>query len=228
MRRTGFTLIELLAVLSVIAILGMLSIPAALAAAQRGSVNQFLVNLERISARANGDARRTPPPIDPTRVAHYGVVVVQNGNERFIALLKGTSITDSGIELANGLPVLQLRIPAGVEILSDSGGVLAPLAGRIGWFYRYGDGAPIALPSDQLAIGIGTPAQAARPGLKAAGSDYWNFAPPLPAVAASPVCASLLVRVKGAKTGTAITIYQNGMFSTTDADPQLLSAVAVP
>ena len=60
------------------------------------------------------------------------------------------------------------------------------------------------------------------------GSDYWNFAPPLPAVAASPVCSVLVVRIKGAASGTAITIYQNGMFSTTDADPQLLSAVAVP
>jgi len=219
--RHGFTLIELVGVLFVITILGMLSIPAALAAAQRGATNQVLVDLERVAAQARAAALRTPAPIDPTTAAHYGVILVQDGGDRYIALLKGTAMGDAGIELADGQPVLRVAIPHSVDIMVAYGSEPPqPLAGSIGWFFRFGDGAPILSPGNQVAIGIGTPMQPARDGQKLDGSVYWNFAPPLPKVEASPVCTILRVRAAGSADGvlgTGFAIYRNGLAATDEA-----------
>lgn len=214
--RSAFTLIELLGVISILIILGTLTVPAAMAAAQRGALNQFVANIERVSAMARGQAKRGPCPIDATNVAHFGVMVVQEGGDRFIAMLKGTKVNDAAIDInpldPNKTPILRLPIPGSIEILTATGaGVPEPLVGRIGWFYRFGDGAPIQLPSDQQAIGIGTAGQAARPGERSPDNGYFNFSLPLPALQPSPVCSALIVRVKHAAIGSAVAIYRNGI-----------------
>jgi len=219
----GFTLVEVLTVVSIAALLMTAGAPAMLDAMRRGAFNQHCAAVGDIAAQARELAlRHAAADANPTEAAHYGVVIVPRTAtaEGYVTLVYGTSLED---EWPTGLSRNRWPIPRNLTVVvayDDAGQTRETLTERLGWFYAFGTGEPIATPTQQRPVPIGTPAQAAHSGdITVNGSGVVSTLRRLasPAVAASPVC-SYLGFTNGSRAGS-LAIYAGGMQSLTLVEP---------
>lgn len=243
--RRAFTLIELVVVLAVVGLLAGIATPSILQAMEHARINAAAVAILRANSVAMGLARlHQPPPADAATwaqldraVASYGVAIDATGSEPYVVVTYGTNCAAAD-ELpadtsGDGTPDgFVCRIPLRGVLVWKANAVdglvdQAALGGRLGWFYRYGSGEPIAT-SKQLdpanrSVGIGTPQQAAALALEIvtgnalAKTTYKELIQvETAAVIASPVASHLSVRGRGNGLRVAVSIYQLGFTSTAE------------
>lgn len=215
-RRHAFTLIELVVVISIMVGLAAASVPGIVSATRRAALGTATTKMATVIAEAQRLARAKTPPLGPlANAAHYGVALVTDSGAPYITLLHGISATDELLVDRDGdgtddAPALRVTLPSSVEV------DIMPSAGRIAWFFAYGNGRPIASPAVQTAINVGDPGAAAKTWVTTLGSDwssYRLFESTRPAIPASPVCTALHLRTRGAQFGYAVTQYTSGLLA---------------
>lgn len=208
----GFTAIELLVVVSIIAIVSLLGLPALIQALRKDAVNRGGDLLLRTASQAQTLAKLAKPPSDLINGPHYGVALIEQAGRYRVQLIKGSATAAGGYEVLQDNPLSrQVRVWWCDPAVSASGTPAIPLAGRdLIWFYQYGSGRPITAPPWQNPVSIGTPEQAAR-GQDAASGVFYMAA--LPYVGCSPVASHLSVRAADDRYRLSVSIYAVGLGS---------------
>jgi len=212
-RNSGYSMVELMLVLGIAGILAVMAVPVALNAMSKAAVGLAADEVLRVAAQAQVLARSQ---VDTGDGQAYGIAIVQDAAGTRATLLLGSDADD---ELTiDGRPVLSVALSEGVRILvAREDDPQAPLAGRICWFFRPGDGVPVVDPADPRPIPIGTIAQTAR-GRDYVGNtggniniDYRVFESALPAIPASPVASAIQVQSRDGRHGIGLEWYQIGL-----------------
>lgn len=229
-RQHAFTAIELIIVISVIMVLAAMIVPATMRVMQKTTVNRAAEALIRVHREARQLAM-VGHPVAGSAV-HVGVALVApaDGSPSYAVLLLGTDLTtelmadddsdglpDTG---ASARPRLRLNLPPSIEVLVRHGSnPAAPLSGRLGWFYAWRTGEPLATTASSTPISIGTPGRPVAQPTQTytsphAASDILSLA--MPAIPPSPVCSSLSFGHRGGRYQTSVSIYAVGIAHRTD------------
>ncbi|MDA3960317.1 MAG: type II secretion system protein [Planctomycetota bacterium] len=224
--RSGFTAVELTVTISIIALLSGMITPTVLPALRQGKVNGAVSGIVDVAREARRLA--ITAPVQP-HGACYGVVVVSEGSEHYVALIKGAASDGVANErarvlLQDGAPLRKVALPAGVVIMAGA----AALDGELAWYYHSGTGAVTTLGSGGFNPGlveVGTATESL--------SDVWGLANPavaaqLPSAWRYDVGAQLVapstddedhglrVQTPDGKVAVAIAIYGTGLMTTDD------------
>lgn len=178
--RRAFTAVELAMAIGVMTILSGIAVPAVLPSLARGRVNQAAGAIEQVARQARLLAMTRLPAGD-----HYGVVVVNDGTQAYVALTRGATATPAQIlTAADGTPVAKIAFNPNVVPWKDG----QPLDGAVGFLFQYRTGFPVDAPSaDAAPVSIG--------------------------VAGSPVAAELGVRSRDGRYRTDLMVYQVGLLA---------------
>lgn len=225
----AFTAIEMIIVISVIMILAAMIVPATMRIMQKTTVDRAAEALIRVHRDARQLAMAGHPVTGSTD--HVGVaLVVPTDGPIYAVLLLGEDLTaelmadDDGDGIpdtgSTARPRLRINLPPSIEVLVRHGSdPAAPLSGRLGWFYAWRTGEPLATTASSTPISIGTPGRVAAQPTQTyasphAASDILSLA--MPAIPPSPVCSSLSFRHRGGRYQTSVSIYAVGIAHRTD------------
>jgi type II secretory pathway pseudopilin PulG len=159
---SGFTSIELLVVLSIMVLLGGITVPMMLPALRKGSVSDAVNTIASVTEQARSLALATARPTagaTPGPEDCFGVVIFREAERYVVALTRGPTADPGRIALdpVTGEPLSRQVLPAGVAVLVGSSEASSgPVTSSLGWLFQYRTGLCVAEPGqDAQAIQVG-------------------------------------------------------------------------
>jgi len=211
--RSAVSAIELLVVIGIMITLVSLSMPGIYAAQRRSAVQTGAEAILRVAAKAQQLAKHAGVPEDRLEnCPHYGIAISTVNGPAEATLIFGSSANDVAVD-ATGAPSMRVVLPRQAQIWVGLNGADAnALSGTLIWYYQFGSGRPLRIPTSQEPVSIGVRSQVAKAAQVRNTSYGWlTIAPAVAAIPDSTVCTELSVRSLDGRYRLAVAVYPLGL-----------------
>ncbi len=211
--RRALSAIELLVVIGIMITLASLSMPGTHAAQRRSAVQTAAEAIVRVAAKAQQLAKHAGVPEQRLEnCAHYGIAISTINGPTEATLIFGVTANDVAVD-ANGTPSMRVVLPRQAQVwVGQSAAAAAALSGTMTWYYQFGSGRPLRVPSSQEPVSIGVLGQVAKAALvRNTSYGRLTIAPAVAAIPDSTVCTELSVRSLDGRYRLAVAVYPVGL-----------------